>query len=701
MTKPSSTTKPHTGHEPNRLIHETSPYLLQHAYNPVDWYPWSEEAIARAKAEDKPIFLSIGYSACHWCHVMERESFEDPQVGAYLKEHFISIKVDREERPDLDDLYMQAVQQISRSGGWPMTVFLTPDLRPFFGGTYFPPQAMQGRPSFMQVLEHFTRLWKEERQQVEDFANQVKDSLVMNFPKAPDSELPTVEQFKKLEAEWLASFSRAFDSVWGGFGSAPKFPRADDVRWLLTTSTRSNLPAGREMALFTLRKMADGGMYDQIAGGFARYSVDEKWLIPHFEKMLYDQGTLIPAYVDGWQASGEEFYAQIARECCDYLLREMRDPLGGFWSATDADSEGEEGKFFVWTPAQLKEVLGEERAAFAQAYWGVTEAGNFEHGTSALTRAQSAEDAVRIAGVQTEDPAAYAEEVRKALYEHRLTRVPPLTDDKIILAWNGLAIAALSYAGRALNEPRYTEAAAQAAEFLLKVMPTDAGFWHRTWRKGQAKHDAVLEDYAYFTRALLGLFQSTGEEKWLAAAEKMGQDMVRHYWDEETAVFWDTDGRAKDLLHRRKSPTDGATPSPNAVALECLQLLYSFTGNAEFLQTAEKGFASLLRFVSNNPQSFSATLRPLGWAVEEPHTAVVIGTGERASMEGWRLAIHAIGQPYVHTVFKPAAKPDSEVALFQHRDVIGKASTLYLCQDATCKAPTSNPADWPKLLKDT
>ncbi|HEX9795049.1 MAG TPA: thioredoxin domain-containing protein, partial [Planctomycetota bacterium] len=425
---PQSPPPPHAGATANRLVHETSPYLLQHAYNPVDWHPWGEAALAMARAEDKPIFLSIGYSACHWCHVMERESFEDPEIAAFLKEHFIAIKVDREERPDLDDLYMNAVQRMTGQGGWPMSVFLTPDRKPFYGGTYFPPRAAHGRPGFLDLLQGIAEAWDTRRPELEDAANRLGDSLQIELPAAPATGLPAAPALRRLEASWVAAYRSTYDSVWGGFGSAPKFPRAEDLRWLLAVGAGGELVQAREMALFTLRKMAAGGMYDQIGGGFARYSVDAKWMVPHFEKMLYDQGTLIPAYLDAWRVSGDPEFARIARECCDYLLAERRDPSGGFWSATDADSEGEEGLFFVWTPAQLVETLGEERARFAATLYGVTEKGNFEQGASVLHHGASLAAAAAAAGLESGEPAAVAAEIRAALYAARAERVPPAND---------------------------------------------------------------------------------------------------------------------------------------------------------------------------------------------------------------------------------------------------------------------------------
>ena len=699
--EPPAVPDPHAPTEearrPNHLASETSPYLLQHLYNPVDWYPWGEEALQRAKEEDKPIFLSIGYSACHWCHVMERESFEDEEIAAFLNRHFISIKVDREERPDLDELYMSAVMQMTGSGGWPMSVFLTPDRKPFYGGTYFPPRSSHGRPGFMDLLMGIHEAWLGRREEVEKSAGKLGEALAVKLPPAPDTGLPAAQGLERLEEGWVGIFEQSYDPQHGGFGPAPKFPRADDLRWLLAHVERTGDDSARRMALHTLRRMASGGMYDQIAGGFARYSTDRQWMIPHFEKMLYDQGTLIPAYLEAWSITGEEFFAEVARESCDYLLREMRDPGGAFWSSTDADSEGEEGKFFVWTPAQLEEVLGKERATFAAAFYGVTEKGNFEHGTTALHRASTAEEAAQTAGLEAGDAVALAESVRAALYEARRKRVPPGTDDKILTAWNGLAISALATAGRMLDEPRYTEAASGAASFLLQELRGEDG-WKRAWRAGSARHRAVLEDYAYLCRGFLDLFMSTGDESWLAEARTLAEDMLGKFWDEDSAVFWDTDGEDSSLLHRRQTPWDGATPAPNAVALESLLLLHALTQEERWLGQAEHGMAAALEMAKRNPRAFTATLRTLPWAVEEPRVAVVVGAGDRASLAGWRARLFAADVPFLLTVFREFAAPDSELGLFAQRTAAAGKATLYLCEGRTCLPPSNDPTELAGML---
>ncbi len=663
----------------------------------------------RAKDEGKPIFLSIGYSACHWCHVMEHESFENEEVAAYLNEHFISIKVDREERPDLDDLYMAAVQRMTGSGGWPMTVFLTPDLKPFFGGTYFPLESKYGRTGFKDLLHNIHDAWMHRRDAVLASADQLTGMLEVEFPDAASSPLPNANELAQLRKQWLPEFRERFDATWGGFGNAPKFPPSGALLYLLQDGS----PSAVEMASFTLQKMAAGGMYDQIGGGFARYSVDEQWLIPHFEKMLYDQGTLIPAYLDAWRITGNDDFARIVTECCDYLLKERIDPAGGIWSATDADSEGEEGKFFAWTPEQLEAVLGEKRGQFAAAWYHVTESGTFEHGTSVLQAKTSALKVAQQMGMDPQNVGAdfggegvsldqMLAEIRQALYEAREKRVPPGNDDKVLTAWNGLAIHALAWAGASLDQPRYLEAAERAADFVLAQMwrtesttgdsdGVDASKrLLRSWRQGKAQHQAVLEDYSYFIRALLSLYQTTGDHKWLQHAKELGEQMLADFWDPETAIFWDTDGADPTVLHRLKSPWDGAIPSPNAIALESLLGLYAMTHDEKWREPALQGLSAMLPFAKRGPSGFCYTLRLYQLAVDEPTVAVVIGNGDAAAINQWQSSLlrrpNGVADWYL---FRKTADEGSTNPLLTGRTALDGKPTLYLCTGATCLAPTN------------
>ncbi len=693
----------------NHLVGQTSPYLLQHVYNPVDWYPWGSEALLRSKAENKPIFLSIGYSACHWCHVMEHESFENEKIAAYLNEHYISIKVDREERPDLDDLYMSAVQRMTGSGGWPMTVFLTPELKPFFGGTYFPPESKYGRPGFHELLNNIQDAWVNRRADIEKSADQLTGMLKVEFPPADKAPLPSKEELATLYRQWLPDYSQRFDPTWGGFGPAPKFPPTGTLLWLLHQPSAD----AQKMATVTLQKMAAGGMYDQIGGGFARYSVDEQWLIPHFEKMLYDQGTLIPTYLHGWRVSGEARFAEIAAECCDYLLLERQDPAGGFWSATDADSEGVEGKFFAWDLEQLEEVLGAENAKFAAVRYGVTEHESFEHGMSVLQASATAAEAAKSVGLDLSAAkvAELEKKVRQDLYDARLKRIAPGNDDKVLTAWNGLAIHALALSGAMLDQPRYTDAAVQAAEFALREMwrspvadkPTEQptgqldnspvdepNVLYRSWRDGHAQHRAVLEDYAYLSRSFLTLFQTTGDERWLHHAEELADRMLRDFWDEDSAIFWDTDGLDATVLHRLKSPWDGAIPSPNAIALETLLGLHAFTHDKKWQQPALSGLAAILPHVKRGPASFNYSLPLFALATDEPSVAVVIGNGSASDLANWRRTLLNRKTPLADWyVFAPVAVADSTLEILQNRPAVDGKTTLYLCRGATCDAPVN------------
>jgi hypothetical protein len=668
-------------HPANHLENETSPYLLQHAYNPVAWYPWGDEAIDRAKTENKVIFLSIGYSACHWCHVMERESFEDVATAKFMNKHFICIKVDREERPDLDDLYMTAVQKMTGSGGWPMSVWLTPDLKPFYGGTYFPPAPKYGRPSFMMVLENLSEAWDKRQDEVLEAAESLNSQLHTNFPDLDgDQALPSAADLAVMQTAWVNTYWSVYDRVDGGFGKAPKFPHATDLRFLLsvagTHADEQTVSRAKEMCQLTLQKMASGGMYDQLAGGFARYSVDEKWLIPHFEKMLYDQGTLIPAYLHGYRLNKNHAFAAIARDSCDYLLREMQGADGGFYSSTDADSEGEEGKYFVWTPDEIKAELNNELAKIAIEFYGVSEKGNFEHGKSALTNYTTGSY-----------DAAQLQEIRETLLTARQQRIAPNLDDKIITGWNGLAINALAEASWVLREPRYLQSAERAADFVLSEIVDGDGNLLRAYRAGRAQHSAVLEDYSYMLRALLAIFQANGDAARLTQAQNLAERMVDLFWDPKTGIFFDSDGLQKNVIHRRQTPTDGAIPSANAVAIEGLVKLAAFTGIERFRKIAVEGMLATMPYSGRSARSFSGTLVSYPYLIELPAVAVVVGNGATPSLGAWQGELSA--PEYFNTlpVFSAKAQADSKLAIFTNRTASEGVTTMYLCRGQTCEAP--------------
>src|SRR3954471_13770763 len=545
---------------PNRLASETSPYLLQHAENPVDWYPWGSEAFERARADDKPILVSIGYAACHWCHVMEHESFEDPQVASLMNDSFVCIKVDREERPDVDAIYMDAVQAMTGHGGWPLNAFLTPDGVPFYAGTYFPPQPQQGMPSWRMVLEGVARGWEEQRDDIIDGAQRIVSHLEATARiEAPEAELDAAT----LDAAQTAARQR-YDAENGGWGGAPKFPPASFIEFLLRR-------AEREMALHTLRRMAIGGMYDQVGGGFARYSVDARWLVPHFEKMLYDNALLARAYLHPSQVGGEPFFERVCRETLDWALRDLRQDEGGFASALDADSEGVEGKFYVWRLEEVREALEPELAAAAIEHFGMTETGNFE-GANIPVRA-------------TADP-EHLGEIKEALRAVREQRVWPGLDDKRLTAWNALMISALADAGAALDEPRYRDAAVAAAEFVLRDLRDADGRLLRTYNHGSAHLNAYLEDHAFLLEALLGLYEATFDPRWFREATGLAEQLLDRFADPERGGFFSTASDHEALIARRKDLEDTPIPAGGSAAAFGLLRLARLTGERRYEEAA-------------------------------------------------------------------------------------------------------------------
>ncbi len=566
----------------NKLSQEISPYLLQHADNPVDWQPWGPEALEQSKSQQKPIFLSIGYSACHWCHVMAHESFENAEIAELLNRDFISIKVDREERPDLDHIYMEAVQAMTGQGGWPMSVFLTPDQKPFFGGTYWPPRSRGGMAGFGQVLKAMAATWHERRdevlQQAEQAAQYLQSERVLGDRNAVLTEAPL------LAAE--AAATHAFDSQLGGFGGAPKFPHATDLKLLLRRWRKSGNAALLEMVTVTLDRMAGGGIYDQLGGGFHRYTVDAAWLVPHFEKMLYDNAMLAGCYLDAWQATRNEGYARVVRATLDYVLRDMTDPLGGFHSAEDADSEGEEGKFYVWTPDEIARIIGPERStAFCYVY-DVSKTGNFE-GRNILHLPKPLAVCAKILGRELQSLEADIAADRLRLLDARANRIRPGLDDKVLVSWNGLAIDALARAGAMLDEPRYRAAAAKAADFLLIALRDERGRLMHCWRAGQAKHDAFLDDYASLANALVALFETQTEARWLDEACTLADAILARFADAEAGGFFYTAIDHEPLIARKKDLWDSPLPSSTGLAATALLRLARHTGRDDYRRAAE------------------------------------------------------------------------------------------------------------------
>ncbi|MCB0153616.1 MAG: thioredoxin domain-containing protein, partial [Anaerolineae bacterium] len=608
------------GFMPNRLINESSPYLLQHAHNPVDWYPWGAEALAKSKAENKPIFLSIGYSACHWCHVMEHESFEDERTAAIMNQHFVNVKVDREERPDLDSIYMDAVVAMTGHGGWPMSVFLTPDGTPFYGGTYFPPTPRHGMPAFTQVLQSLAQAYHKQKEDIISNGEALLQRVRASFPLQGEGTLdPAVPELA------VQAMARNFDWTHGGFSGAPKFPQPMTYDFLLRTYHRSGQSKWLEMVELTLQKMARGGMYDQLGGGFHRYSVDAVWLVPHFEKMLYDNALLARLYLHAYQITGNPFYRRIVEETLDYVVREMTDPAGGFYSTQDADSEGEEGKFFVWTPEEIHTILGQEEGTIFCQVYDVRRSGNFE-GKSILNLPQPVEDAAATLQLPLEKLKAMLARGRAKLFAHRERRVKPARDEKILTAWNGLMLAAFAEAARVLDRPDYRGVAIQNAEFILSTMMKE-GRLFRTWKAepGQAKLMGYLEDYAFYADGLLALYQTTFDSRWFQAAQAMMEVVLERFSDEQAGGFFDTADDHEELVVRPKSLQDNATPCGNSMAVRTLLLLAAYTGQAKYAAPAEKALVALQAAMSQYPSAFAHWLGAHEFATAPPKEIALIG----------------------------------------------------------------------------
>jgi uncharacterized protein YyaL (SSP411 family) len=664
---------------PNRLSESLSPYLLQHAHNPVDWHPWGEEALTKAKAEQKPIFLSIGYSACHWCHVMERESFETPAVAEVLNAHFVSIKVDREERPDLDDIYMDAVQTLTGRGGWPMSVWLTPELEPFYGGTYFPPEPRGGMPGFIPLLKRIAGLWGEDRAGVVKQAGELAAELRRQAEVESGDELPD----HAVADAALAQLRRGFDARWGGFGPAPKFPQQLAVELLLTRGTAED----RAMAIRTLDAMWEGGMYDHLGGGFARYSVDGQWLVPHFEKMLYDNAQLARCYLMAFQATGEERYAQVARETLDYLLRDLRDPSGGFHSSEDADSEGEEGKFYVFTKAEVGEALGQTDGERFCAAYGISAGGNFEHGRSVVHRYSAAEGAHL--------PKAEDRALREQLRLWRDRRVRPAKDDKVLAAWNGLALSALARGYQVLGDPRYLEAAEACAGFLQREL-WQGGRLLRVWRQGRAHTAGFLEDDAAVIEGLVDLYEAGFNPHWLRWAEQLAEGLLVRFHDPVEGGFFSTEAGQADLIFRQKPGFDNALPSGNTLAARALLRLSRHLERVDFRAAAEGTLRCFGPWLNRAPRAFLGMLGLLDLVLRESLTVAVAGDPADPEVRGLLQE--------VHRRFLPgrvlSVSPDQRLPLHEGR-LRGPAGPLaFVCRGQTCAAPVDTAVALAELLSD-
>ncbi|MBI3697891.1 MAG: thioredoxin domain-containing protein [Acidobacteria bacterium] len=675
----------------NRLFLESSPYLLQHAHNPVNWYPWGAEAFDTARKLGRPVLLSVGYSTCHWCHVMEEESFEDLEIARYLNAHYVAIKVDREERPDIDAIYMAAVQSLTGGGGWPMTVWLTPDRKPFYGGTYFPARDGDRGVStgFLTLLQKLQQIYATEPDRVAASAAEITRAIEQSLAPRSGSALP---QARVLHTA-VQLYRSNFDSTHGGAAGAPKFPTSLPIRFLLRYHRRTGDAQALRMATLTLEKMAAGGMYDQVGGGFHRYSTDARWLVPHFEKMLYDNALLAVTYLEAYQVTGRQDFARIAREILRYLERDMTSPQGAFYSATDADSPTpagtrEEGYSFTWTPKEIEAVLGPERARAVNTYYAVTPQGNFPGGRSIL----------HVAGPGN----PVVEQSRDLLYRARLKRPPPLRDEKILTSWNGLALSAYARAALALDggEPRYAARAARAADFLLKSLRRN-GRLLRSFKDGQARHTAYLDDYAFLIAGLLDLYEATGDPRWLAESIDLDRVLEKHYEDAQNGGYFLTADDHERLLAREKPAYDGAEPSGNSVQVLNLLRLSEFTTQDRYRQRAERALKFFSSILNGSPASLSEMLLALDFHLDTPKE-IVIAAPSTAAAEPLLARLRSTFLPNrILVLVSPAHDPSKLIPLVENKLPLKGKATAYVCEKRVCALPTSDPEVFTKQLRKT
>jgi uncharacterized protein YyaL (SSP411 family) len=669
----------------NRLAGETSPYLLQHAGNPVDWYPWGEEALEKARSENKPIFLSIGYSACHWCHVMEHESFENPRIAALMNEHFVNIKVDREERPDLDQIYMSAVMAMTGHGGWPMSVFLTPQCKPFFGGTYFPPTDSRGMASFPRVLQSVHQAWSERREEITESAAEMTEQLRV-FGTITKGAGPL--DFKLLD-QAARTLMRSFDPTHGGFGRAPKFPHPMDLRVLLRHHLRTRDDQALHVVRHTLLKMARGGIYDHLGGGFARYSTDERWLAPHFEKMLYDNALLSSVYLEAFQLTGDAGFRQVARAVMDYVLGRMTGGHGAFHSTEDADSEGVEGKYYVWSLAEVSDVLGAERAKTFCYVYDITQQGNWEdHNIINMPRPN--DQAAKLLGRDQGELEAELAASRALLLAAREKRMPPAMDTKVLVSWNGLMIAALAEGGRILEDVRYLHAAGRAAGFILESMRLGDGRLLHTYKDGQAKLDAYLDDYASLIDGLTRLYESTGEPRWIESALELAAILIDEFVDTEQGGFYFTGRRHEALITRQKDIHDNATPSGNGLAATALLRLGALTGKSDLTSAGKQALEAIQAVLEREPAACGQSLIALDFLLGPLKEYAVIAGQDQSEN---RAVLEAIARSFrPHRVVAPATPEQAvslagKVALLADKPACLGRTTTYICENFTCQAP--------------
>jgi uncharacterized protein YyaL (SSP411 family) len=677
---------------PNRLADETSPYLLQHRDNPVDWYAWGPEALRRAREEDRPILLSVGYSACHWCHVMAHESFEDEATARLMNELFVNVKVDREERPDVDSVYMTAVQQMTGQGGWPMTVFLTPDGAPFYGGTYYPPEPRHGMPSFAQVLTAVAEAYRERRPAVEQSAAELHDILRGGSLARP----PAGRVDDGLLDRAFQALASRYDPRHGGFGGAPKFPQPMLLELTLRHWRRTGDGHALRMVEQTLRRMAAGGMYDQLGGGFHRYSVDARWLVPHFEKMLYDNALLSRAYLHAWLATGYEAYRRVVDETLGYVLREMTSPEGAFYSAQDADSEGEEGRFYVWSAEDIDELLGPEEGALFRGYYGATEEGNWE-GTNILHVERPLPEAAARLDVTEERLRDVVERGRDVLYSARSKRVWPGRDDKVLTAWNAMMLHSFAEAGRATGRAEWTAAADRCADFLLAELRR-GGRLLRTWKDGRAKIDAFLEDHALLADALLALYEATFEPRRLEQARALADAMLERFWDDEEGVFYDTAVDAEKLVVRPRDIFDNATPSGNSVAVSVLLKLGRLLGEPRYADAGRRALESLADVMARVPMGFGHLLCAADFEVAPPREVAFVGRPGDPETDALTRVVSRAWLPNLVVALGRPEDASAAIPLLRGRTLVDGRPAAYVCERYACRMPVTEPAELAREL---
>lgn len=686
----------------NHLVNEKSPYLIQHVHNPVDWYPWSDEAFKKATNENKPIFLSIGYSTCHWCHVMARESFEDPEIGSLMNDTFVSIKVDREERPDLDNIYMTVCQLMTGSGGWPLTIIMTPDKKPFFAGTYFAKESGYGRQGLKDLILSVKELWNTKPEEIYASAFRLFDALKKISDTSGD------ELNRDVLDRCYQNLSTNFDEIYGGFGKSPKFPTAHNLLFLLRYWKRSKKDRALKMVTETLDSMRNGGIYDHIGSGFHRYSVDQEWLVPHFEKMLYDQAMISMAFIEAFQATGEEKYKNTACEIFEYVLRDMKSPEGGFYSAEDADSEGVEGKFYVWTKKEIIDVLGEEDGKFISKVFKVTDEGNFQEestgkktGTNILHLENSVEDMTEIFNISKEELENKIEKIRNKLFKYRKRRIHPHKDDKVLTDWNGLMIASLAKGSQVFKEEKYLKAAEESANFIINKMCKKKRLMHR-FREGESAITGNIDDYAFMIYGLLELFEASFNADYLKSALSLNKTLLNHFWDFETGGFYFTPDDGEELLIRKKEIYDGAVPSGNSIMMLNLLKLAQLTENEEFKKRAEELERALSETIQKIPTGFAGFLCALDFKIGPSYEIVIAGEKGEHETDNFIDVLRQNFIPNRTLVLREDNEKTPElikvIPSLKTKKMENNRATAYICLEGTCKAPTSDLNTYLKLL---